>query len=151
MALDIKPFISADGKYVLMDLKTQMADIEMATETMQYSQMRFNNGGGNIINGGGNVDNGSDLSSPSSSSIELPTMHLRSAATTVLIPDHGTLLVGGFRTATETATSTKIPFLGHIPFLGRLFGERGRYSNRRQVFLMATVHIINYQELEATL
>ena len=72
-------------------------------------------------------------------------------ATTVTIPDRGTLLVGGFGNHLEQATSTKIPFLGHIPFLGRLFGARGRYSVRLQLYLLTTVTVINYDELEANL
>ena len=38
-----------------------------------------------------------------------------------------------------------------IPFLGRLFGKRGRYSNRYQLYLLADINIINYAELEAKL
>jgi hypothetical protein len=32
-----------------------------------------------------------------------------------------------------------------------LFGKRGRYSDRSQLYLLTTVHIINYEELEAKL
>jgi type II secretory pathway component GspD/PulD (secretin) len=68
-----------------------------------------------------------------------------------MIPDGGTVLVGGFGAHIEQQMSAKIPFLGHIPFLGRLFGKRGRYSDRSQLYLLTTVHIINYEELEAKL
>ena len=34
---------------------------------------------------------------------------------------------------------------------GRLFGRRGRYSERSQLYLLATVDIINYDEAEAKL
>jgi type II secretory pathway component GspD/PulD (secretin) len=44
-----------------------------------------------------------------------------------------------------------VPLLGSIPFLGRLFGARGRYADRTKLYLMSTVSIINYPELEARL
>jgi len=76
---------------------------------------------------------------------------VRSVATNIMVPDGGTILVGGFGKIIEQSMSTKIPFLGHIPFLGRLFGKRGRYSDRYQLYLMADINIINYAELEAKL
>ena len=41
--------------------------------------------------------------------------------------------------------------LGSIPFLGRLFGARGRYSDKSKLYLLTTATIINYPELEARL
>jgi type II secretory pathway component GspD/PulD (secretin) len=44
-----------------------------------------------------------------------------------------------------------VPYLGSLPFLGRLFGKRGRYSDHRQLYLLTTATIISYDELEAKL
>ncbi len=76
---------------------------------------------------------------------------MRSVGTTVMVPDKGTLLVGGFGRHIDESGSSKLPFLGHIPYLGRLFGRRGRYSDRSQLYLLVTVNIITYDEAEAKL
>jgi type IV pilus assembly protein PilQ len=83
--------------------------------------------------------------------IELPNLTVREAATTLTIPDRGSVLIGGFGNVAEESTSSKIPFLGNIPYLGRLFGHRGRYSDHQKLYLMATITIISYDEQEAKL
>jgi type IV pilus assembly protein PilQ len=81
--------------------------------------------------------------------VEVPNVAVSEAATTVTIPDKGSLLVGGFQKSVDQFTASRVPLLGSIPFLGRLFGARGRYSDRTQLVLLSTVTILNYPELEA--
>ena len=83
--------------------------------------------------------------------IELPRVTYTELRTYVMIPDGGTMLVGGWGRYIEQSASTKIPFLGHIPFLGRLFGQRGRFSDRHKISLLVGVNIIDYTELEERL
>lgn len=143
--LDVKPLVSADGKYVTLDIKPQLSDMVMYVDSFTSIQVlgdggedpeTDNNTAGTVIIG--------------SMPIELPMVRMRSGATTVHIPHGGTLLMGGFGRHLDQTASSKVPFLGHIPFLGRLFGMRGRYSDRRQLYLLITANIHNYQELEAT-
>jgi len=68
-----------------------------------------------------------------------------------MLPDRGSLLVGGFNASLDQFASTRIPLLGSVPFLGRLFGARGRYSEKSKLYLLTTATIINYPELEARL
>jgi len=136
-SLDIKPYISADRKFVTMEFRPVLADVQFFTELI--SAPRIVSSGDN--NGGGVIG---FFAYP----IELPNILMREVSTTVVIPDRGTLLVGGFGAYTDESSSAKVPFLGHIPYLGRLFGTRGRYSQRSRLYLLATVDIINYQEAE---
>lgn len=143
--LDIKPYVSADGKYVTMEFKPAIATLEQVfLETIQMP--RFYPIARDPITG---VATGITIILPFP--IELPTVLIREVGTNVTIPDGGIMLVGGFGRFIDQEMSTKIPFLGHIPFVGRLFGQRGRYSERSKLFLLAEVHIINYSELEARL
>ena len=49
----------------------------------------------------------------------------RSADTTVVVQDNQTVVIGGLISATDTEVETKIPLLGDIPLIGRLFrGKR---------------------------
>jgi type II secretory pathway component GspD/PulD (secretin) len=136
--LNIKPFISADRKYVSMDFRPGISSAQFYTETL--SAYRFI--GTNLT---GFVDG------PFPYPLELPNLLVRETSTTLQVPDQGTILVGGFGRHIDQEAASRIPFLGNIPFIGRLFGQRGRYSQRSQLYLLATVNIINYDELENTL
>jgi hypothetical protein len=143
--LSVKPFVSSDGKYVTLDLYPAIASADFFEENV-ITTRTFATGAPDPITGQQTTQN-----VRSNNPIELPNVLLTTVATTVTIPDRGTLLIGGFGNHLEQTTSTKIPFLGHIPFLGRLFGARGRYSVRAQIYLLTTVTVINYDELEANL
>lgn len=132
-ALDIKPLLSADRKYVTLDLQPVVASATFFTESITAVS---NQNGGLIISG---------------YPLELPNLLLKSAGTRVTVFDQGTTLVGGFGRSLEQNSSTKIPILGHIPFLGRLFGKRGRYSDRTQIYLTVSARIILHDEEEAKL
>ena len=143
--LDIRPYVSADGKYVTMEFKPAIASLQQVfLETIQMP--RFYPIAFDPITG-----NATGITIILPFPIELPTVLVREVGTNVTIPDGGIMLVGGFGHYIDQEMSTKIPFLGHIPFVGRLFGQRGRYSERSKLFLLAEVHIINYSELEARL
>ena len=81
----------------------------------------------------------------------MPNTAVRSAATTVTIPDRGSLLVGGFGKVIDERLSAGVPYLSDIPYLGRLFGTRARGSERSDLYLLTTVTIISYDELETAL
>jgi len=139
-ALDVKPYVSADRKYVTMEFRQVLVDfIGSVIE--------------NIIGiiDLGNAGNGVNIFALVNNPIELPSIKVDEIATSIIVPDKGSLLVGGFNGTIDQELSTKVPFLGHIPFLGRLFGRRGRYSQRERLYILATVNIINYEEAETKL
>lgn len=137
-SLVVKPLVSADRKYVTMEFRPALATAQMFTETLFAPR---------VITTG----NRSFFQPPVAYPLELPNVLIREAATTIQVPDRGCLLVGGFGRITDEETATRIPFLGNIPYAGRFFGKRGRYSDRSKLYLLATVSIITYDELEATL
>jgi type II secretory pathway component GspD/PulD (secretin) len=148
-SLDIKPYVSSDGKYVTMEFRPALVTLESLFEETITVPRFFPTGFNGAGNGGIGAITGNVITQ--GFTIEFPNVLVEEVGTNVIIPDGGSLLVGGFGHHVEQTTSTEIPFLGHIPYVGRLFGQRGRYSNRSQLYLLATVHIINYQELEAKL
>jgi type II secretory pathway component GspD/PulD (secretin) len=145
--LDIKPYVSSDLKYVTMEFKPSLATLESDFVEELFVPRFFPTG----FNAGGAGGAGAVIGNViiQSFPIELPNILLEELQTNVTIPDDGSLLVGGWANNIDQTTSAEIPFLGHIPFLGRLFGQRGRYSTRQKLYMLATVHVINYQELEA--
>ncbi len=130
-SLDVKPYISADRKYVTLNIRPFLVTVDFETETI--TTVRETNG----------------LLFNSDYPIQLPNTQVFTAGTSVIIPDGGTVLVGGFGSFTDQHSKAQVPFLGHLPFLGRLFSKRGRYSERWRLYLSLSAKIILYDEEEA--
>ena len=58
-------------------------------------------------------------------------------------------MLGGYRQALRQQTHSGIPFLSHIPFLGRLFSKNGVFEQNRHLMFLITVNIMDLEELEA--
>lgn len=146
-AIDIRPLVSADRKYVTLELRSTIADVRLFTEFITVAIA--DDSTGVDLDGDGTIDLVEGY--PAVYPIELPNVSVRSVGTTVMMPDRGSLLVGGFNRSVDEFSATRVPMLGSIPFLGRLFGARGRYAQRANLYLLTTATIINYPELEARL
>ncbi len=81
--------------------------------------------------------------------IELPIVQVDELRTSVMIPDKGTLLLGGYSSSLRQRTHSGIPFLSHIPFLGRLFSQNGVYDENRRIFFLLNAEILDLGEKEA--
>lgn len=142
--LDVKPYISSDGTHVMMEFRPAIVTLAgTTTENIVVSRV--------LQTGFDQLGNALGDLAVSNNPLELPNILVRSISTNIDVPDGASVLVGGFGRYIEQATSTEIPFLGHIPFVGRLFGKRGRYSDRYKLYMLADIQIINYAELEAKL
>ena len=148
VGLDVKPFVSADHKYVTLDFQPATSSVRFFTDYI--TAPRVIPGAPNAVPNPNNPIVGG-VTTAVTYPIEMPNLTVREAATTLTIPDRGSVLIGGFGNVAEESTSSKVPFLGNIPYLGRLFGHRGRYSDHQKLYLMATITIISYDEQEAKL
>ncbi len=66
----------------------------------------------------------------------------RSAETNVLIDDGETIVIGGLRKVEDTASVIKIPLLGDIPYLGRLFRKTDYNKIYTELVMFVTPRII---------
>jgi hypothetical protein len=57
--------------------------------------------------------------------LQLPTFNFTTASTTVSVPDGGTGLLGGIARASEASNERGVPLLSKVPYLNRLFTNRG--------------------------
>lgn len=71
-----------------------------------------------------------------------PTTLKRTAKTTVSIKDKNTIVIGGLIGDDITNTEYKVPCLGNIPLLGWLFKYQSKSSEKRNLFIFITPHII---------
>lgn len=69
-----------------------------------------------------------------------PTM--RAARTTVMVTSGKTLVMGGLLFSTHSDGDRKVPFLGDIPVLGRLFTNDNKSIQDRELILFLTPEII---------
>ncbi|HIE44362.1 MAG TPA: type II secretion system protein GspD [Candidatus Omnitrophica bacterium] len=73
---------------------------------------------------------------------EAPTTTKREAETTVSVEDGSTIVIGGLIRDDKTEVLHKVPLLGDIPILGLLFRRREVTSERRNLLIFITPHII---------
>ena len=66
----------------------------------------------------------------------------RNAQTAVRLRDGETQILGGLISSEDRNTATKIPGLGHLPVVGKLFGDNSGTLNKSEIVLSITPHII---------
>lgn len=83
-----------------------------------------------------NIEDGNEVE-PAEGADSLPTVGRTRISTVARVPRGKSLLVGGFTRDESGEVIRRVPVLGHIPYLGRLFSYRQmRQSNMVRVFLI---------------
>lgn len=72
----------------------------------------------------------------------VPSIANREAQTTVTLGDNQTLVIGGLIQEDDSRTETIVPILGQIPLIGRLFRNYATNSNRNELIIVVTPHIL---------
>ena len=70
----------------------------------------------------------------------------RSTRTTVIVDDGQTIVLGGLIQDTSNDTETRVPFLSGVPLLGGLFRQTGVRSNKTNLLIFLTPHIISTRD-----
>lgn len=83
--------------------------------------------------------------------IQQPTGSFNTVTTTVTAPDGGTMLLGGINRASQGRTERGVPILGKLPYLGRLFGNRGIGQDFSSSSMTVSPRIIILEEEEEKL
>jgi general secretion pathway protein D len=66
----------------------------------------------------------------------------RNAQTSLRLRDGETQILGGLIQSNEQNTAAKIPGLGHLPVVGRLFGNNSGTGNKTEIVLSITPHVV---------
>lgn len=114
----ITPFVSADRKYVTMEIYPIFSDFR--TNSFQTA------------NGPVQVP-------------EIDTTEVRTYGT---VPDNGTLLIGGLKQAGEVEVEAGVPVLSSLPGLKRAFTNRSRVKDERVLLMLIKPRIIIQEEQE---
>jgi type IV pilus assembly protein PilQ len=67
------------------------------------------------------------------------TKHVK---TQVLVENGGTVVIGGIFEISETESVNKVPFLGDLPYVGALFRNKTRASNKTELLVFLTPKVI---------
>ncbi len=75
--------------------------------------------------------------------MEQPFFHVRSVQTQLSVYNGATVVMGGLITEARKTIEDKIPFLGDLPFLGRLFRSRSEQSEKRNLLVFVTARLVD--------
>ncbi|ENU95576.1 hypothetical protein F970_01755 [Acinetobacter sp. CIP 102082] len=63
--------------------------------------------------------------------------------TNVLVNNGETVVLGGIFEETSNNSQTKVPFLGDLPYVGKLFRRDSKTENKRELLIFVTPRIVN--------
>ena len=75
--------------------------------------------------------------------MEQPFFTVRSVETQLLVYNGATVVMGGLITEARKTMEDKIPFLGDIPYLGRLFRSKSEKSDKRNLLIFVTARLVD--------
>ena len=83
--------------------------------------------------------------------VQLPTFHVFSVSTTVVVPDRGTAYLGGVSRSHRTSNSLSTPLFGRLPGVGRGFMNGGISSSLSASGASVSATIIDHDSIDRAL
>jgi len=74
--------------------------------------------------------------------VEVPEIATQELTTTAIVPDRGTILLGGLITQQDDKTVSGVPFLSSIPLMGNLFKSTGDATRRTELVVMIQPSVV---------
>ena len=123
VVLDVRPTIHHDRKYLTLEIQPTVAKV-VALRT--YSSTL-----------GGNT---------APVEFQLPELEVQSVFTTAVIPDGGSILLGGLSNIRNIERRAEVPWLAKIPIVGFFFKSEGYNDENRTLMILIRAHITDVQE-----
>jgi len=73
---------------------------------------------------------------------QVPSIDTREITTSVIVNDGQTVVLGGILETERRETEKKVPYLGDVPVLGRLFKTTGKTNNKDELLIFVTPKIL---------
>ncbi|WP_236214931.1 type IV pilus secretin PilQ [Metapseudomonas otitidis] len=77
----------------------------------------------------------------------VPPINKNEVNAKVLVNDGETIVIGGVFSNTQTKSTDKVPFLGDLPYLGRMFKRDVVQDNKAELLVFLTPRIMNNQAI----
>jgi len=95
-----------------------------------------------VIQPGPSGTNSTTAASGGTGGTTAPDLDTKQASTIVRVKDGTTVVIGGLIQTQKAKNETKVPFLGDIPLLGKLFTGTFRFDQKVELVIFVTPHII---------
>jgi len=129
--LDVAPYVSADGYTIQMTIIPTIKEFEgYDLRSAILFQAQAQSVGNNAAN-------------PLQQITPLPIFRLRQVVTSAIVWDGQTIVIGGLMLEETTKMKDKVPFLGDLPFVGRLFRMESTDSKKTSLVIFVTPTIID--------
>ena len=163
--------LTADNQEAMVNIGQRVpliTDSQTTPQGGQINQFTYENVGVNLsvtprITGDGfvRIDVATTNSSISSTQVQInpnatvPIIDERLATTTVSVQSGKTVVIGGLISSSSDGRNKKVPLLGRIPGLGKLFSSSSVKDEKRELLIFLTPQILAYEaptnEFESTL
>ncbi|MEI6211155.1 MAG: hypothetical protein WCR06_05970 [bacterium] len=126
--LQVVPEVSAEGQMINLTMNPQVV-----------SEPQWKDYGYDV------VTPGTDTSDPIITHIpmEQPLFKVRSISTSVSIYNGATVVMGGMITENRIFSDDKIPVLGDLPYIGRLFRSKAEQTDKRNLLIFVTARLVD--------
>jgi general secretion pathway protein D len=122
--LDVVPYVLSDGYTINLDLIPSLTDFNGYDVPPNVAN----------VTGGLNV-----VQLP----VILPDFTIRQVITTVNVWDNQTVVIGGLISSQVQTSKDKVPFLGDVPFLGKLFQSQSKTAIKKNLMIFVTSTIVD--------
>jgi general secretion pathway protein D len=72
-----------------------------------------------------------------------PVFKVQKVTTAVKVYDGATVVLGGVKIDNRTMVEDKVPILGDLPFVGRLFRSTTKQTDTKNVIIFVTVEVVD--------
>ncbi|MCX6849754.1 MAG: hypothetical protein NTY98_12605 [Verrucomicrobia bacterium] len=144
--VEVEPVISEDGRTVELTIAPQMTVFEgfvnygspiYVPASLSVLPITLTNGTTGYV----------PLSSPDElitpNKILQPVFKVQKVTTAVKVYDGATVVLGGVKIDNRTLVEDKVPILGDLPFVGRLFKSTTKQTDTKNVIIFVTVEVVD--------
>ncbi len=121
--LDVRPIVSADRRFITIELRPTVADLVRPIPTFSTS-----------------------LATGPPVTIQVPEIAISRVRTTVTMPDGGVLLLGGIKFFRDLVAESGLPILNKVPVLSFLFGRKAKSVQRRNLLILIRAEVVVLEE-----
>ena len=123
IVLDVRPTIHYNRKYLTLEIQPTVANV-VALRTFSSTL-------------GG---------STAPVEFQLPELEVQSVNTTALVPDGGSILLGGLSNIRNVERRAEVPWLAKIPVLGFFFKNEGYNDENKSLMILLRAHITDVND-----
>ena len=123
IVLDVRPTIHQDRKYMTLEVQPTVAEV-VALEQFSTT-LGSNTAPVNFI---------------------LPELETQSVFTTVVMPDGGTILLGGLSRIRDIERRAEVPWIANIPIIGFFFKQEGYSDEKQSLMIMIKAWITDVKD-----